>query len=97
MAILYRHPKVPGKVPWDLTTVSMQGSRSNSQISKIKEKAIEAFLSYQERSANGLVLQDLWLNRWPRGQWTGSMCGLSRETGLRNLRQGLREGMDLGC
>ena len=64
---------------------------------EVKESAIEAVLSYQERSADGLVLQDPWLNRWPQGQWTGSMCGLSRETGLWNLRQELRGGMDLGC
>lgn len=45
---------------------------------KVKEKAIEAFLGYQERNDNGLVL-DPWLNRWPQGQWTGSMCGLNRD------------------
>lgn len=74
-------------------------ARIKEQISNLeaKENAIEAVLSDQERSADGLVLQDPWLNRWPQGQWTGSMCGLSKETGLRNLHQKPRGGMDLGC
>lgn len=99
MAILYRHPKVPGKVPWGLTTMCGEYARIKEQSSNLeaKQNAIEAVLSYQERSADGLVLQDPWLNRWPQEQWTGSMCGLSRETGVRNLRQELRGGMDLGC
>lgn len=38
MAILYRHPKVPGKVPWGLTTMCGEYARIKEQFSNLKVK-----------------------------------------------------------